>query len=141
MSFYMYLMLLGPLADFYIFVWSKLPMRLLFSPLHDMWAPRHLLPPSLLRPPSPLQRRCGCRWPHHPQQCRSVAAGRITRRCQALAPAGWLPVPATSPCRSGAFFSSSRWLQTHDCVAPQRSLWLLGTWRRPARRSPRRHRT
>ena len=73
-------MLLDPLADFYIFVWSKLPLQLLFSPLNDMWAPRHLLPPSsLLLPPSLLS------------SAAAVAAGRIT-----LSSAAAL-LPAASP--------------------------------------------
>ena len=73
-------MLLDPLADFYIFVWSKLPLQLLFSPLHDMWAPRHLLPPSsLLRPPSLLS------------SAAAVAAGRITLSSAAVL------LPAASP--------------------------------------------
>ena len=48
MIFYTYLILLDPLADLYIFVWSKLPLLPLFSLLVDMWVPRHLLPLSFL---------------------------------------------------------------------------------------------
>ena len=38
-------MLSDPLADLYIFVWSKIPLLSLFSPLAEIWTPRHLIVP------------------------------------------------------------------------------------------------
>jgi len=47
-------MLLGPLADLRIFVWSKMLLLPLFSPFANIWAPHHLLPPPFLLQPACL---------------------------------------------------------------------------------------
>lgn len=49
----------------------------------------------------------------------TIAAGRITRRRQALAPAGWLPVPPTSPVMAAA---------PSSLPASSRLLLLLLAW-------------
>jgi hypothetical protein len=81
--FYTYLMLLGPLADLRIFLWSKMHMLSLFSPLADLWAPRHLLPPFLLSSNQPVLTT-----PPWPQ-----ASPRP------YTPPQW-PMPSTCPCHS-----------------------------------------
>ena len=49
MPFYTYLMPSDPLTGLCIFVWSKMPLLHLLSPLADVWAPLQLLPPFLLQ--------------------------------------------------------------------------------------------
>ena len=84
--FFTYSMLLGPFADLWIFVRSKLPLLPFFSPLADMWTPHHLLPPSFLfQPlfPSESHRR-------HPP---SVSLSFTQRLCWCLLCSIWNMIP------------------------------------------------
>ena len=50
----MYLMLLVPVADLCIFIWSKISLLALHSPIADVWDLGHLLPLSILLQPASL---------------------------------------------------------------------------------------